>query len=538
MTERLISALLLLVSCLLAFIWLKKYQAEKALREARAEFDNIINNANPICVTNPAYEIIMANRAYVDTFGQVEKDGAKVKCFESRRGDCCHTGACPLKEILDQGKAELVSETVKYQNGGSRHFVVTCKALKNMEGKVVGLMESFHDVTEIKQLETEREKSKHLEALGVVAGGIAHDFNNLLQVIVGNISLARVITSPHDELTPLLKAVETASWQAKELTQKILTFSKGGSPLLRQTDLAEVLKRALTEALTQKNVSVHCDIAPDLYRVDGDENHLQQAIKNIVRNAEEAMPDGGTLSVTASNRDFSEVKKHLVDQATPVAKYVHIALRDTGKGIPAECLTKIFDPYFSGKGKGCIKGTGLGLSTAYSIVKKHQGFIRVESVLGAGTTFHLYFPACAGCVGHDEKKTAGLPRQSTHSLLLMDDEELVREAAASMFSFLKWRLEVAQNGEEALTLYQRALTAGCPFDLVILDLTIVGGMGGQETLSRLQQIDPAVKAIVSSGYTEDPVMSDFLGHGFCAAIAKPYSLDKVQALLQRLTSTL
>lgn len=520
-------------TALLAMLWRQKYQAEKALREVKSEFDTIFNNVNPICVTNFDHEIMMANHAYIETFGPVEHKGVKLKCFESRPGDCCHTDICPLQQVIDQGKTELVSETVKHHNGTSQYFVITSKPLKNMAGKMVGVMESFQDVTAIKQFEMEKEKIKHLEALGVIAGGIAHDFNNLLQVIVGNVSLIEIISVPNSEVAPLLKAVMAASWQAKKLTQKILTFSKGGAPLLRPTVLPDLVRRVVRETAIAEGIVVQLDIPPHLYLLAADESQLFQAFSNIIKNAEEAMPDGGTLWVTASNQELAEVQEHLGDQVSPAANYTHITIRDTGRGIPAEHLARIFDPYFSSKKKGCQKGTGLGLSTAYSIVKRHNGSIRVESAVGAGTTVHLYLPAEKGSVGQQER-AHGDSGRSTHSILLMDDEDLVREAAASMLSHLHWQVELARNGEEALSLYQQAMAKGEPFAFVILDLTIVGGMGGLEALSGLRQIDPNVRAIVSSGYTEDPAMADFEGHGFCAAIAKPYSLDSLKALLAQL----
>jgi len=303
--------------CLLAFLFRNKQrQAEQKMTELL----EIMNTVSPMCVTNPEYKITMANRAYIDVFGEVEKNGERVTCFDSRRGDCCHSGSCPLVKLKTMGRSELVSEMVKYMNDGTnRHFIVSSRALQDTKGKVVALLECFQDVTTIKQLTAEKEKLNNLASLGVIAGGIAHDFNNLLQVIVGNISLAQLLIpdSGAEEIAPILRAVEKASFQAKELTQKILTFSKGGNPRLKPTDLTEILQRTLKGALAQGKVSVQLNIDTNLHLVNADESQLQQAMGNIITNAEEAMPDGGALWVAASNCDLAEVQEHLCDQAPP-----------------------------------------------------------------------------------------------------------------------------------------------------------------------------------------------------------------------------
>ena len=384
------------------------------------------------------------------------------------------------------------------------------------------------------QMTLELRQARRMETIAALSGGIAHDYNNLLTAIIGNLSLALSLIDKHSEITKLLDNAHRASLVAKELTQRLITFSKGGSPIKETIYPTPLIKTATEFTLSGSNVKCEFTLPDDLVSIAVDKTQVGQAIHNIVLNAIEAMPQGGTLTVSAGNIDNHDLPADLLP-----GRYVKIVIADQGLGIRPEDLEKIFDPYFSTKALGSDKGTGLGLSIAYSIIKNHDGDIAVNSRLGQGTDVAIYLPessetdTCAEPVASTQcQETNTPPAPGSGRILVMDDEDLVRDIAGRILSHLGYTVDYAENGEEALDIYHAALSSDQPFDAVILDLTIRAGLGGVETMQKLRELDPKVIGIVSSGYSSKSVMANYQDYGFKGVIAKPYGIQDMSVKLR------
>jgi PAS domain S-box-containing protein len=413
--------------------------------------------------------------------------------------------------------------SLRHPDGSERIVIIEEGPLTDLNGIAIGFVGVINDITEIRISEKERMRVSKLESLGVLAGGIAHDFNNILTMILGNISLAKIYGGVNtDKLQHLLESAEQAAERAKDLTRQLLTFSKGGSPVKKIIPIQELLKNATEFALAGTNVRSRFDISPDLLTVEVDENQISQVIGNIVLNAQQAMPQGGVVSIRAENIVSSDI-----DGSLKKGDYVKISIRDQGIGIPEEYLDMIFDPYFTTK----EKGSGLGLSICYSIIQKHQGHIGVESLLGIGTTFIVYLPAVQTQRKESEQTEKPVVMNGKGKILVMDDEETIRSVVGDILQYLGYTVDFASNGDEAVDLYSSQ-----SYDAVILDLTIPGGMGGKEAIKHLREIDPAIKAIVSSGYSNDPIMSDYAAYGFKGVIVKPYTIHEISNVLKGVMS--
>ena len=377
-------------------------------------------------------------------------------------------------------------------------------------------------IGERRQIEADLLKARNLESIGVLAGGIAHDFNNLLTAILGNISLARMDLPDGSESEQALAQAESVSQRARDLTQQLLAFAKGGAPIRSLEDLGSIIRESADFSLLGSSVDLQFDLQEDLYPAEVDAGQFSQVVGNLTLNASQAMPGGGRLTIRARNRDLEEGN----GLELPAGPYVAIEFRDTGCGIAREHLDRIFDPYFTTK----AAGTGLGLSSVYAIVKNHDGVIRVETEPGAGTTFRIWIPARRTGLRPSETQRPevdALPKR----VLLMDDDDAVSTVCCRMLERIGCEVERAENGERALEMYERASEAGRRYDVVIMDLTIRGGMGGQEAIQRLLEFDPAACAVVSSGYSNDPVMSDHRQYGFRAVIRKPYDVAELREVL-------
>ena len=399
-----------------------------------------------------------------------------------------------------------------------------------------GAIITSQNITKRISLEKRLSHAEKMEAIGTLAGGIAHDYNNLLAVILGNMDLIESSTQSGNSNLSLAKE---ACMRAKDLSHKLITFSEGGAPVKRANAIAGFLKESSNFALSGSNVNCEFILADSLWPVEYDENQMKHVINNLITNAAQAMPDGGTIKISAENILLSPEEEQVLQLSS--GKYLKISIQDQGTGIPPEHLPRIFDPYFSTKDRGSQKGMGLGLAAAYSIINKHNGQIAVESDEGAGSTFHIYLPvieaegmALTAKDGCEAGQSAINNQRSTiPRVLVMDDEEMIRNLSDQMLNRLGYAPETAKDGSEAIELYKQAMDAGKPFDAAILDLTIKGGMGGKGTIKALLAIDPQVKAIVASGYSNDPVITDFKRYGFMDALTKPHSMADLRNALDR-----
>jgi PAS domain S-box-containing protein len=379
------------------------------------------------------------------------------------------------------------------------------------------------DISERKRSEAERLRTQKIEAIGVLAGGIAHDFNNLLQAVLGFLAVAKRKVDQRDRVLLMLEKAEKALQMSVNLTTQLVTFSKGGNPVKKSIALGPVIESATRFALSGSRSDCRFDVSGELWPVDADEGQITQVVQNIVLNADQAMPGGGIISVTARNRGSGDAPATRVPGP---GRWVEIEVRDTGCGIPEMDLPRIFEPYFTTK----ETGTGLGLATSYSIVKNHGGVIEVSSRVNKGSAFTIWLPA-GGTLAESAASSEQPAAVRKGRILIMDDEEVVRDSVGAMLGTLGQEVEYAADGAAAVQCYRTALASGSPFDVVILDATVRGGMGGEEALRRLREIDPSVAAVVSSGYSDKALVSNYAEYGFRAFLPKPFSLESLQAVL-------
>ncbi len=384
----------------------------------------------------------------------------------------------------------------------------------------------LNEITERKQLEEEINKAHKLESIGILAGGIAHDFNNILAGILNNIYLSKMQVDHKSDIYQNLETSEKAINSASKLTQQLLTFSKGGAPVKKTTSIIDIIKESAEFALRGSNVNCEYEIADNILPVEIDEGQINQVMHNLILNADQSMPDGGKILIHIDNSE-PDSRSGLPLQE---GRYVKVVIKDKGIGISEEQLRKVFDPYFTTK----EMGRGLGLAIVYSIIKQHGGHISVESVLGDGTTFTIYLPASVKQIEVQEFVRDTLIA-GEGKILIMDDEKIIRDSVGEFLTFKGYEVEHAKDGEEAIGLFRKAMDELKPFDVVLLDLTIRGGMGGKEVVKKLLEIDPGVKAVVSSGYSNDPVMANHKEYGFSDVFFKAATPDDLCRILQKLT---
>ncbi len=432
----------------------------------------------------------------------------------------------PVTNLLQSGNSiELEEQSMLVSTDGSEHLIIYSAApIHDHSGNAVGLVLVFRDITEKHALEREIMKIQKMETLSLLAGGIAHDFNNILTAIIGNISIAKIFATEHPKITEKITNAEKAALQARDLTHQLLTFSKGGDPIKQTTNLIEIVKETVSFVMSGSNVKSDLDFADNLDQVNVDPGQISQVVNNLVLNALQAMKEGGILKISACN---VAVKPEQIVSLKP-GLYVKLTIVDNGPGIPQEFLDKIFDPYFTTK----EEGNGLGLSMTYSIIKNHKGHIQVESRPGEGARFDIFLPSTTESIETGKAKVQDIQGQH-QSILVMDDDQIVKDSIGNFLEFLQYRVDFADHGEEAIDKYREALESNKPYAAVILDLTVPGAMGGKECIKHLMEMDPDIRAIASSGYSSNLTIENFREYGFLDVIPKPYKIEEIGAVLKR-----
>jgi len=505
----------------------ERKQSEEALAAEKERLEVTLRSiGDGVITTDVEGRVVYVNKVAEDMTGwqNHEAQGRPAtevfKIINEKTGQLC---ASPVQRVIELGRiVGLANHTALIARDGTVRSIADSGApIRDRKGNIIGVVLVFRDISKERKMEEELLKVRKLESVGVLAGGIAHDFNNILAAILGNIELLGYRMGDKDaEAQALLSDIKRAIRRAAKLTRQLLTFSKGGDPVKAATSLPELITESANFVLHGSPVRCRFVFPENLWMADVDSGQLGQVIQNIVLNGVHAMPGGGTITITCANvRDAASESLLSVDRGN----YVRISIADTGVGIPREIIDKIFDPYFTTK----QEGSGLGLAICHSIINKHDGFLTVESEPGQGTTFTIYLPALPG---QDETSfiRPGIPRSTRSArVMVMDDEEMLRKLAASQLTILGHKPILVEDGQEAVNRYQELQDKGTPVDVVILDLTIPGGMGGQEAGEQLLAVDPEARIIVTSGYSNDPVMSSFRKYGFKAAIEKPFNLREL-----------
>lgn len=510
----------------------ERKQTEEKIQQSEKFIRSILDTVDEgFIVIDRDFRILTVNKAYCDQMGGVCDEIIGRHCYEISHKTlkpCYEEGEdCAVRHAFATGGPHTAVHRHTDSKGGILYVETRAFPITDSSGAVISVIETVNNITEKHLLEEERLRTQKLEAIGTLAGGIAHDFNNLLQGVFGYISMAKITHDQKERSLAMLEQAEQALHLSVNLTTQLLTFSKGGKPVKKKMRLQPVIENSVKFALSGSRVDYRIKQDDDLSAVEADEGQISQVIQNIVLNADQAMPMGGTISVTVKNVD---APARGIPLTLTAGKYVEITIADTGIGISEQFLSKIFDPYFTTKDKG----SGLGLATSYSIIMNHGGLIDVKSKLGSGTTFVVYIPAIEGEEEKKETISAANAISKTGKVLVMDDEEVVRNVVGIMIKSFGHAVEFAENGEEAIAKYRETLSSGRRYDIVILDLTIRGGKGGKETLQELIALDPGVTAVVSSGYSDDAVVAKYRAHGFSACLMKPYEIDTLKNILNAL----
>jgi PAS domain S-box-containing protein len=541
----------------------QRYIAEQELAAEKEQLavtlqsigDAVINidTAGRIVLFNPAAELLTGYSSQ-EAVGKPLPEVFRVGNFNNLGANASSrqlqfTSEIPLHALagnpkimeLDENAGLLTKRGTVRRIAGKLSFIHTPD-----QGQLSGMVLVVHDITEKAQLEAELIKAQKLESLGLLAGGIAHDFNNILTAVVGSLGLAKQEimkgSSNFTEIKNILNEAESAAYRAKNLTGQLLTFSKGGVPVKKVVAMAPLLEETVRFALRGSKIRPDFHLSGELWPVEIDQGQFEQVIHNLVINADQATPQGGKLLIEARNLPKEQLETGL--PVLPDRDYLQLRFQDEGIGIPPQLLDRIFDPYFTTK----EKGSGLGLATVFSIIRRHEGFIQVESQPGQGTTFVIYLPAARqpdpaqpklpadgssnrNGVADEVSKSENLNQKR---ILVMDDELPIRRLLQKALSRQGYEVSTAAEGGAALKLYNIAQQSGQNFDLVIMDLTIPGGMGGKETIKQLRAIDAQVKVLVASGYSDDPLIAHYRDYGFSGTITKPFRLEELQQKLDEL----
>lgn len=430
-----------------------------------------------------------------------------------------------LHKVFKTGKVVETELATPMMDGTVRIYEVVLMPVFGEDERVTSIRGTSRDITFRKKMDEEILKANKLESIAILAGGIAHDFNNYLATLLGNVSLAKLYKNDVQKILEKLEDIESATFRAKNLADQLFSFAKGAALKKKKIQLNPLLEDVVKFTLSGSNVRCSLLIDQNIHPVEVDEGQLSQLFNNIIINAVQAMPEGGVVEVSAENIELKEDREV---HSIPLSEgpYVKLSIKDEGCGIPENELHKIFDPFFTTK----QSGSGLGLAISDSIIKNHGGYLSVDSELGVGTNFDIFLPASVqDLIAVKEKESI---YDGTGKILVMDDNEDFRKVTGEMLTTLGYNAVLARDGREAIEIYMNAFKKGERFDLVIMDLTVPGSMGGKNTVREILKNDPGVRAVVSSGYLDDPVMADFKKYGFRGAIRKPYSIEELSSLVR------
>ncbi|MFP7755930.1 PAS domain S-box protein [Thermodesulfobacteriota bacterium B35] len=482
-----------------------------------------------VITTDMEGNVVLVNRVAEQLTGWSQEEAAGhplAEIFRLVHRDTGERLPCPARTIL--GKKQRIEQEehgILTCRNGRKHLIAdTAAPIHDQDSRIIGVVLVFRDITDRERLENEAIKAQRLESIGTLAGGIAHDFNNLLTAILGNISLLHHHLGQNAGARDYLLAAEQASLRARDLTRQLLTFSRGGAPVKQLVAMDRLLREAADLTMRGSNVRHELRIAADLWSAEVDPGQISQVIGNLLINADQAMPGGGVITISADNVTLADNNLLLL----PPGPYVRIRVQDQGTGIAPQHLERIFDPYFTTKSEG----NGLGLASSYSIIRNHKGVISVESDPGVGSTFTIHLPASQQR-RLEAAQEPPRPEPGQGRILVMDDEEMIRTLCMGILTSLGYEAAGTADGTETLQAYSHAMDNGHPFAAVILDLTIPGGMGGRETARRLLELDPDACLIVSSGYANDMAVSEYRKFGFRAILVKPYQVGDVAAVLRK-----
>ncbi len=506
----------------------ERRRAEEALAQERERLLVTLRSiGDAVITTDPQGCIELMNRVAESLLGQslVEARGAPL---DGLLPLMTPDGVQPLPSIttriLVQGERRVVLHAARLDLADQPLVSVGASPILDHSLECQGVVVALRDITAQRRMERELARAEKLESVGLLAGGIAHDFNNILTGVMGHISLARDRLEPEHAVQLHLEKAEAATRRARGLTQQLLTFSKGGAPVRRLLDLDALILEALDLALAGTAVRPSLEIEPDLWPVEGDPGQLLQVLHNLLLNASQAQPEGGRVSIRVANLQLEGEHPSGLEPGP----YLSVELADDGPGIPEEIAQHVFEPFYTTK----VAGSGLGLTTAYSVSRQHGGWLGLDQERAGGACFHWLLPASPGALV-EQPSPEPTPRHGAGRVLVMDDEEVVREVFEAMLSSLGYEVTLTPSGELAVQAYAAALEQGRPFGVVIMDLTVPGGMGGVEALRCIRERDPDVRGIVSSGFSDDPVLAHPQEYGFCDRVAKPFRLADLSQVVER-----
>lgn len=509
---------------------IERKEAEKMLAEEKERLATTLRSIGDCVITTDTSGIVMLVNSAAQEFTGWPQEKAVGKPLQDIltiiKADSKKRQVLPLENIhkTEQDVFDEGHILFKARNGQEKFIEMNTTPIRNNNGEITGTVLVFRDITEKEKFEKEIFRIKKLESIGSLVGRLAHDFNNKLTGIITNLFIAKTHTDTHSEIYKLITEAEKAAFKASNLSKQLLTFSEESNTIKEMVSMKEIIEESIGFFLSGSNVDYRLELPDNLPLVMADKGQIDHLLHSIISNADDAMPEGGTITITG--------EKVEIDKKSPFpikpGLYVKVSIKDEGAGIPQKYLEQIFDPYFSTK----ERGTGLGLASAYAIIKKHNGHIDVLSEMGNGTTISLFLPEYLEIKNEPDSKKNG-PKKSVKNkkILLMDDEEIIRVSAQKLLVRMGYEVELCSNGDEMLTLYKKFYLKNDQFDVVIMDLTIPGGMGGKAAMKKLLEIDPNAKGILLSGYSNDEVMENFKEYGFSGVVAKPYLIEELKKTL-------